>query len=180
MQKSHGFTLIEVIAVIILLGVLAVAAFPRFTSLSADAREAALQGVRSAVDTANGQLRVAVFVDGIRSKTCPNFTPAGRVVEVYLKGTPPGGNCNLAVSRNDPNIAVMIWGWLDNDDLVNSIVLSGDLQETSDTGSPFANTYLGYDLNGNGDVSDDSCHYHYQQPLLEGESAISEVISSGC
>ncbi len=48
-MKKHGFTLIELIMVIVILGILAVVAIPRFFNLADQARTAAEQGVVGAV-----------------------------------------------------------------------------------------------------------------------------------
>ena len=53
MQKQQGFTLIELVVVIIILGILAVTAAPKFINLQGDARVSALQGLKGAIQGAN-------------------------------------------------------------------------------------------------------------------------------
>jgi MSHA pilin protein MshA len=53
MQKQQGFTLIELVVVIIILGILAVTAAPKFINLQGDARVSALAGMKAAIQGAN-------------------------------------------------------------------------------------------------------------------------------
>lgn len=46
MRKSNGFTLIELIVVIVILGILAVSAAPKFIDLQSDARAAVVNGLK--------------------------------------------------------------------------------------------------------------------------------------
>lgn len=64
MKRQGGFTLIELVVVIVILGILAVTAAPRFLNLQSDARESALQGLKGAMDGAAGIVFGKAAIEG--------------------------------------------------------------------------------------------------------------------
>lgn len=64
MNKQNGFTLIELVTVIIILGILAAFAIPRFIDLSGDASAAAIDGLGGSVKAATALAHAAYIVKG--------------------------------------------------------------------------------------------------------------------
>ncbi|WP_314928075.1 prepilin-type N-terminal cleavage/methylation domain-containing protein [Aeromonas piscicola] len=74
MKKQAGFTLIELVIVIIILGILAVTAAPKFLNLQEDAKEAAADGVKGAVASASQLVYSRAVLDGNEKDTTGSKT----------------------------------------------------------------------------------------------------------
>lgn len=64
MKRNQGFTLIELIIVIVILGILAVTAAPKFLNLSGDARGATLDAVKSSLQSASSMVYGKALIQG--------------------------------------------------------------------------------------------------------------------
>lgn len=67
MKRQGGFTLIELVVVIVILGILAVTAAPRFLNLQDDARNATLEGLRGAIAGGMGISYGKAAINGIET-----------------------------------------------------------------------------------------------------------------
>lgn len=63
-KKQSGFSLIELVIVIVILGLLAATAIPRFLNVTEDAEDASVDGVSGGLATAVGFVRAQWEVDG--------------------------------------------------------------------------------------------------------------------
>ncbi len=90
MRRQQGFTLIELVVVIIILGILAVTAAPKFINLQSDARASALQGLKGAIQGANSLVYSKAALLGIEGAETGSVDVLGNTVA----GTPATGTAD--------------------------------------------------------------------------------------
>jgi len=64
-RQQAGFTLIELVMVIVILGILAAFALPKFADLTGDARAASINGLAGAIKSAAAIARAQQLADGL-------------------------------------------------------------------------------------------------------------------
>lgn len=166
--KQTGFTLIELVAVVVLLGILAVAALPRFINLQGDAKAGVLKGVEGSLQSAMTQVYAKSLMQG---KTGASDTT---VTE--------NASTNIEVAYGYPKaVATTATNW-DVADLIDlgSGAGSNALIAVDDTSASKAFVDIGYDLNGAGGVSDDNCYIRYTTSAAANAKPTLVITSTGC
>ena len=96
-NKQAGFTLIELVVVIVILGVLAATALPRFLNASSSARAASLKGLAGAMNSAVALTHAQYVIVGGAPST---VTMDGGVVVSMANGYPDASATGIGAAVN--------------------------------------------------------------------------------
>ena len=96
MRKQAGFTLIELVVVIVILGILAATAAPKFIDLTSDARASVVEGLQGALKSARDMGHAKALIDSETGSSDVDITVAGESV-TFAYGWPKAEDINLLI-----------------------------------------------------------------------------------
>ncbi len=106
-NTQSGFTLVELVIVIIILGLLAAVAVPKFIDLSSDARTAATNSVAASIAAANSINYTARKVNSAKGVPVTNCTDGGTLLQ---GGLPAGYTITAAAAAADTTVTCTLTG----------------------------------------------------------------------
>lgn len=168
MRNQKGFTLIELIIVIVVLGILAVTAAPQFIDFSTDARTSTVESLRGSVKGASQSIYAKALLEGEESEASATLnSPAVDVVYGYPAATADG-----IVAALD----------IDSADWTSQVIASGDAtaSELAENDMFIYPTGITVDFTDQTTFDATGCGVIYREAATEGAKPSIVAFTTGC
>ena len=100
MKRQAGFTLIELVVVIVILGILAITAAPKFLNMQGDARVATLNGMKAAMQSASSMVYSKAVIKGVETSGASSVTAGSDTISTVY-GYPAATSSGIALALAD-------------------------------------------------------------------------------
>ncbi|MGP7733677.1 pilus assembly FimT family protein [Oceanimonas smirnovii] len=127
MKRAAGFTLIELVIVIVILGILGAVAAPRFINLQGDAYEANVKALKGSIQSAMTLANAKAIIDGADGET-GTVTIDGKDV-TFAYGFPTGDTAGILSMLQDDLDSYTVTG---DDDATTAIVIKPEARNGND------------------------------------------------
>ena len=165
MNAQQGFTLIELVVVIVILGILAVTAAPKFIDLTSDARVSVMKGVKGSIESAVSLVHSKALIEGQTGEA--GFVTIDNVSYALVYGYPAKSTVAGSDSSSGSGIIALID--LDTSD-------DGDFTTKDGTGAADGTGAL---FQHSGATDPDTCQLSYAN-AVEGERPVITESLDGC
>ncbi|WP_432455985.1 prepilin-type N-terminal cleavage/methylation domain-containing protein [Agarivorans sp. QJM3NY_29] len=159
-MKQQGFTLIELVIVIIILGILAVTAAPKFLNLSNDARTSTVSGLEGALRGGINIVYSRAAIDGVEAEADDTIQIGGGDVTTAF-GYPAEAALTTVAERNR---------WIDLP--TANWTITGT--------APVVITPAGFTEPNSAAADTDKCRVEYTESAANGATPVITAFTGGC
>ena len=152
---QRGFTLIELITIIIIVGILSATALPRFINLKAESMIATMEGLKSAIETASTLANAKSTFARAEQLAASTIVVDGVTIDMVY-GYPAG------IATGIPQLVIT----------------------PSDDWKQRASSHTGAWVYWHGIINEDAgsagCYVRYRQPSSAGQRPVVDLVTGGC